>query len=125
MIKVIYCLCRRGDLSPEEFRRYWRDVHGPLVQRHKEALGIRRYVQSHTDHGPMTERLGGFRGTGVPFDGVAEIWYESLGALEAVGRSPEGRTASRELLEDEQRFLDLTGSCIWIGEEVEIIPGSD
>ena len=125
MIKVIYCLRRRSDLSPEEFRRYWREVHAPLVQRHQAALSIKRYVQCHTDHGPMTQRLGGFRGTGAPFDGVAEIWYASLDALEAVGRSPEGRAASRELLEDEQRFLDLAGSCIWIAEEVEVIPGSE
>jgi hypothetical protein len=37
----------------------------------------------------------------------------------------EGRTASRELLEDERRFVDLHASCIWVGEEVEMIAGAD
>ena len=123
MIKVIYCLRRRADLSPEAFQRHWRDIHAPLVLRHQAALGIKRYVQVRTDHGALTERLGAFRGSDVPFDGVAEIWYESRDALEAVGKTAEGRVASRELLEDERRFVDIPGSSIWVGDETEIIPG--
>ena len=121
MIKVIYCLRRRADLSPEAFQQHWRDIHAPLVQRHRAALGIKRYVQVRTDPGALTRRLGAFRGSGEPFDGVAEIWYESREALEAVGRTAEGRSASRDLLEDERRFVDIPGSSIWIGEETEII----
>jgi uncharacterized protein (TIGR02118 family) len=125
MIKVIYCLRRRADLSPEEFQRYWREIHGPLVRRHQAVLRIKRYVQTHTDHGTLTERLGAFRGSGPPFDGVAEIWYASREPVEEVGRTAEGRAASRELLEDERRFVDLHASCIWVGEEVEMIAGAD
>ena len=121
MIKVIFCLRRRDDLSVEEFQRYWREVHGPLVEQHREALRIARYVQVHTDHGRLTERLGGFRGAAEPFDGVAEIWYESREALSEIGKTPEGRAASQMLLEDEGKFVDLKRSCIWVGEEVEVI----
>jgi len=123
MIKVIFCLRRRMGMTVEEFQRYWREVHGPLVERHREALRIVRYVQVHTDHGSLTDRLGGFRGASEPFDGVAEIWYESREALSAIGKTPEGRAASQELLEDERQFVDLERSCIWVGEEVEVIPG--
>jgi len=125
MIKVVFCLRRRADLSPEEFQRYWREVHGPLVRQHQAALRIEKYVQIHTDRGPLTQRLGAFRGSGAPFDGVAEIWYESREALEAIGRTAEGRAASRELLEDERRFIDHHASCIWVGEDVEIIADAD
>ena len=121
MIKVVYCLRRRGDLTPEEFGRYWREIHAPLVLSHSQALGIRRYVQVHTDHGELTQRLAGVRGCGQPFDGVAEIWYESREALAAAGQTPEGRSALRALVEDERRFVDLAGSAIWIGDEVEIV----
>ena len=122
MIKVIFCLRRRADLTVEDFQRYWREVHGPLVERHRDALRIVRYVQVHTEHGKLTERLGGFRGAAQPFDGVAEIWYESREALSSIGKTEEGRAASQTLLEDERKFLDLERSCIWIGEEVEVIP---
>ena len=35
--------------------------------------------------------------------------------------SADGIAASRALLEDELRFIDLTRSSLWLGEEVEII----
>ena len=123
MIKVIFCLRRRADMTVEGFQRYWREEHGPLVEKHRKALRIARYVQVHTDHGRLTERLGGFRGAAEPFDGVAEIWYESREALSEIGKTPEGRAASQALLEDEAKFVDLKRSCIWVGEEVEVISG--
>ena len=48
MIKLVFALRRRGDLSRDEFQRYWREHHAPLVRSHAEVLGIRRYVQVHT-----------------------------------------------------------------------------
>lgn len=47
MLRLIYCLRRRSDLSPEVFRRYWLEEHGPRVRQRMGALGIRRYVQLH------------------------------------------------------------------------------
>ena len=31
MIKMIFCLRRRAELTREAFQAYWRDKHGPLV----------------------------------------------------------------------------------------------
>jgi hypothetical protein len=64
-----------------------------------------------------------FRSSPEPFDGIAEIWYADREALETLGRNPEARKASRELLEDERRFVDLTRSPIWVGVEKEIFSG--
>ena len=80
-----------------------------------------RYIQVHTDYGPFLEKLRAFRGSPEPYDGVAEIWYESREALETLGRDPAGRAASRLLYEDEQRFVDSVRSPIWFGEEYSII----
>lgn len=52
---------------------------------------------------------------------MAEIRYESREALSGIGKTPEGRAASQALLEDEGKFVDLECSCIWVGEEVEVI----
>jgi uncharacterized protein (TIGR02118 family) len=122
-MKVIYCLRRLPGLTPEEFRRYWLDVHGPLVRTHQQVLRIVRYVQVHTHYGPFLDKLRAFRGSPEPFDGVAEIWYESLEALETLGHDPAARAASRKLLEDERRFVDSARSPIWIGAEHTIIAG--
>ena len=121
MIKVVFCLRRSVSLSSQAFRSHWFDVHAPLVRKHRHVLGIQRYVQLHTDHGPMTERLRTFRGSPEPYDGIAEIWYENLETLENLGADPDARSASRELKEDEARFIDLARSPIWIASEREII----
>ena len=122
MIKVVFCLRRLASLSFTEFSQHWFNIHAPLVLQHREALRIARYVQLHTDHRPMTERLRGFRNSPEPYDGVAEIWYESRQALESLGDDPEARAASRALRDDERLFIDTARSPIWIAEEKNIIP---
>ncbi|GIW41815.1 MAG: hypothetical protein KatS3mg076_2392 [Candidatus Binatia bacterium] len=117
MVKLVFCLRRKGDLSREEFQRYWLEKHGPLVRRHAAALKIRRYVQSHTLDTPFDALLRESRGTAEGYDGVAEVWWESLGDLEAALGSAEGRAAGLELLEDEKRFIDLPRSAVWFVEE--------
>jgi uncharacterized protein (TIGR02118 family) len=124
MVKLTFCLKRQPHLSREEFQRYWLERHGPLVRELAGTLRVRRYVQTHTlDHAfNATVRRG--RGAPEEYDGVAELWWDSFEDLTAPGATPEGRQAGRRLLEDERRFIDLTRSPVWIGEEHEIVGGS-
>ena len=112
---------RKPSLTVEEFQKHWSSVHVSLVEKNQKTLRIVRYVQLYTDYGPMTDRLRRFRGTPAPFDGMAEIWYESLEALESLGDAPEAKRASRELRDDEVRFIDTARSPIWMGDEREVI----
>jgi uncharacterized protein (TIGR02118 family) len=121
MIKILFCLRRLPTLSAQEFQKYWYEVHAPLVRKHQQPLRIARYVQFHSDLGEITQKLTAFRDSPEPFDGVAEIWYESREALETLGKDPQARAASKELKEDEMRFIDTTKSPIWTGEERTII----
>lgn len=121
MIKIVFCLRRRADLSREEFQTYWRTTHAPLVQSHAGALGIRRYVQVHSIDDAISTAIAGPRQSPEPFDGVAELWLDSLDALIAAGSSDSGRAASRALLEDERRFIDLERSPLFLAEEHVII----
>jgi uncharacterized protein (TIGR02118 family) len=115
MIQLVFCLNRRPGLSREAFLARWHDVHGPLVREHAAALGIRRYVQVHTLPPGDYARLAASRGGPVAFDGVAELWFDSLEAMRAAAATPEGRRAGRILLDDEREFIDLRTSPIWIG----------
>ncbi len=121
MLKLAFCLRRLPGLSSADFRRYWHEVHGPLVRRHAAALRIRRYVQLHGLDDPLNEALRAGRGGPEGFDGVAELWWESRADLEAAMLSPEGQEAALRLLEDERRFIDLERSPLWIGEEKVVI----
>ena len=117
MIKMVFAARRLPNLSPEEFHRYWRETHGRLAQKKLPALRVKRYVQTHTIDTPFNDVLRESRGGGEPYDGVVEIWWDSVEELEAAFSTPEGVQASEELLEDEKRFIDLPRSSMWLAEE--------
>ena len=121
MVKLVFCLRRLPELSRAEFQRYWREKHGPLVRQHATTLRIRRYVQLHTREDALNDVLRASRGGPEPYDGIAELWWESRDDLEAATASPEGQRASLELLEDERRFIDLGRSPLWIADEHPVV----
>jgi uncharacterized protein (TIGR02118 family) len=123
MIKLVFCLKRLPHLSREAFLDYWLNTHGPLVRQHAAAMNVLRYVQHHNRDDPANELIRSVRGAPEPFDGVAELWWESKAAMEGAFSSPEGRAAGKALLEDEKKFIDLAQSPLWIGEENTIIGG--
>ena len=122
MIKLVFTLRRREGLTREEFQRYWREEHAPLVARHAETLHIRRYVQTHARESELDGLLASSRGSelGV-YDGVAELWWDSLDDLTAAYATDAGQAAGAALLEDEQRFIDLPRSPLWLGEEHVVV----
>ena len=121
MLKLTFCLHRLPHLGREEFQRYWRETHAPLVRRLAAVLRIRRYVQSHATGGPLDDALQASRGAAAGYDGVAELWWDSAEELAAATGSAEGRAASLELLEDERRFIDLARSTLFVVNEHEVI----
>ena len=122
MIKLVFMLRRREGMTREEFQRYWKEEHAELVKRHAELLRIRRYVQTHARDTDLDDALAGSRGSEPrQFDGVAELWWDSIDDLVQAATSPAGETAQHALLEDERRFIDLANSPIWLGEEIAVI----
>lgn len=122
MIKVTFALRRREDLSMEEFHAYWLERHAPLVRRHAQALGIRRYVQSHTVATVLDGPLRAARSLDPePFDGLAEIYFDSVQAVAGVLATEQGQVIGAELVADEREFVDLDRSLIWITEEDLIV----
>ena len=117
MIKLVYCLRKRADLSGEEFRLYWLEQHAPLVRRCAQAIRARRYVQSHTIAPELNEMFRQSRGLEPGYDGITEVWWDDLDALQAGMSTAEGQAAQRSLLEDESRFIDLRQSRAFITEE--------
>lgn len=120
MIKIVFCLRRKPGLSLNEFQTYWKNDHRDLVLANADVLGIRRYVQSHTQPSEFSDRMRQYRQTPEPFDGIAELWYESLDALEKISATNAARRASRTLRDDEETFIDLANSPMWIVEELEM-----
>lgn len=120
MIKLVFCCRRKQGMTREEFQTRWLDVHGPLVRKLREQLPtMKRYVQSHTLPDEANEGLRASRGTMAPYDGITEVWFESLEAMGGLG-GDEALAASQRLLEDEAEFLDFSRSSVFLTEEKEI-----
>jgi uncharacterized protein (TIGR02118 family) len=121
MIKLTFCLTRLPHLTRETFQDYWFKTHGPLVASVAQTLRIRRYVQLHSLAPEASQGLRASRAAPTEYDGVAELWFDSLDALIANGERAEAQAASALLLEDERRFIDHAKSPLWWGEEKPIV----
>jgi uncharacterized protein (TIGR02118 family) len=121
MIKLAFCLRRLPHLTLAQFQDHWLNRHAELVRGHAATLNIRRYVQLHTLEDRLNAGLRKSRGAPEPFDGVAALWFDSIQSMTAPGSTPEGKAANLALKEDEARFIDLSHSPLWIGEEHAIV----
>ncbi len=117
MIKLVYIVRKRDDVSAQDFHTYWLEKHGPLVRSVAKALRARRYVQSHTIAPEIGAQIAASRGMGAGYDGITEVWWDSMEELAAGSGSAEGREAGRRLIEDEAKFVDLKRSFIFLTEE--------
>ncbi len=107
MLKFVVVCHRRPDWSREEFRRYFREVHGPLAL---AIPGVRRYVQNFVEPEPRRD---------PPWDAVVEFWFEDRPAMEAAWRSEAGQRASA----DNARCMDLARTAWAVVEEVVVRAG--
>ena len=118
MIRLVYVLRRKENLSLAEFQTYWKEKHGPLVAKHSTTMKVRKYIQSHTLDDPANEAVRESRGAMEAYDGVADLWWDSEEALLASAESEEYQAAATELFEDEQNFIDFSRSCFYFTYEV-------
>lgn len=122
MLRITFCLKRLPNLTREEFLDYWLNHHAPLVKEHAAAMGIRKYVQSHSVSLSGAFPLAEVRGSaGLDFDGVAQLWWDDMRSFAAAGSTEAARVAGALLIEDEKKFIDLPNSPIFLSEDHEII----
>jgi uncharacterized protein (TIGR02118 family) len=113
VVKLISMFRRKPELSPEEFHRYWREVHGPLVASTKTGQHALRYEQNHR---PLEDYANA--GT-MGYDGVTEQWFASLDDFYASLREDDFPLVD----EDMKKFID-TSTLVWImTEDAEVIFG--
>lgn len=109
MIKLVYCIAKNPSLTDDEFFSYWRDVHGPIGAR---IPGVRRLVQSR-----RINLAGDLRDP--DFDGMVELWFDSVEALLAARQSREWKASTG----DEANFIDHTRVAYFVSEEHVVIEG--
>jgi uncharacterized protein (TIGR02118 family) len=108
MVKLVEFVTRKPEMDVEAFQEYWRTIHGPLGAK---IPMIRRYVQCHT-------RLSAYRaGRQPPYDGVAEVWFDSTDAM----RQSEKTLEYAAVRADEPNFIDGSKLRFIITKEYEML----
>ena len=109
MYKHIALLVRQEGMTHEEFVDYWQDNHTPIA---REIEGVLRYNTVLPSDPENAE-----------FDGVAELYFESLSDLYAALGSEGSRDydpakgKAREAREDVDNFLAIDERPRFIGQE--------
>lgn len=124
MIKINYLMRRKPHLSLEEFQFYWSEKHPKAAPEDAfSTLGIKRYVQVlplETDARNLV--IGPRTGLAEPFDGIAELWVESMEALERDWSTEKAKEYIEIFFKDEQNFIDWTRSTILVSKEYIVMP---
>ena len=117
MIKLVYCLRKKADVSQEEFHRYWREQHAPLVTSVAEHSRCIKYIQSHTLDTSLNDMFVESRGLAPAYDGITECWWESEEDLISATKTEDGRRVFQLMLDDESQFIDFNESRVFITRE--------
>jgi uncharacterized protein (TIGR02118 family) len=113
MIKLTICAVRKPGLTHAEFDHYWRHEHAPLIRSVTEFnRHVRRYVQCHRIE------VGDAFGSDGGWDGIAELWFDDVGAMQRAFSEPRYLELVRP---DELKFVDLERCVSYVSEELEVI----
>jgi len=116
MIRLVHLLKRNPDMPLDEFNRWLRDEHAPLVAYHQANLGILRYVQTHRNEStlPLEQQTSEARG-GIqpPYDALAEIWWDSEEDIDNILSS----SAYKEILGHQRLGIYQQQSPLWLAHE--------
>lgn len=96
MVKAVFFLHKRTDMTTEEFRSYWRDVHGRIALK---IPGLKKYVQNYTNQeaSPLSD-------SNDQPDGIAELWFDSIESLQQAQTTPEWQASA----DDAPNLFDMS-----------------
>ena len=124
MIRISYLMRRLPHLSLEEFQSYWSEKHPQAAPEDAfSTLGVKRYVQVlplETDARNLV--IGPRTGLVDAFDVIAELWVESLKAIEVDWSTEKAKEYLEIFFKDEQNFIDWTRSTILVSNENIVMP---
>jgi uncharacterized protein (TIGR02118 family) len=90
MVKLVGLIRKRSDLTTEQFRAHWLEVHAPLA---RQFPGLRRYSVNFIDREATPNAV---------YDGFSELWFDSEDALNAALGSPIAEAIAADI----PRFMD-------------------
>jgi uncharacterized protein (TIGR02118 family) len=86
-VKLIALLKAKPGMGRAAFEKRWVEQHAPMVLKFKHLKGYRINV-AIDEYQELTGEL--------PYDGTAELWWDSLEDMHADFASPEGKAAGAD-----------------------------
>ncbi len=114
MIRLVYCINRREDVSLEDFRSFWSDRRFSELYREYSCLfRTSRIKKNLVLKVPMNLAISERQGMRKPYDGIIEIWWESAKELIAINETDQARELIRKIAEYEDQFVHKAHSTIF------------
>ncbi len=98
MIKRFVILRKKSEMTVDEFRNYWKNVHGPMIAK---IPGLKKYIQYHV-HSEISDK------DDLPIDGIAELWFDSKEAQKKAYHSKEYQA----VVEDEPNLFYMNSAHV-------------
>jgi uncharacterized protein (TIGR02118 family) len=114
-VKRMSTLRKRPDISMGEFQREWFNAHSYLVKRIPGLLGYRQNLVIDRQKNRLADADDGI---GLGIDGIVELWFEDVDAIERGFRSDRGRTTMMHA----QEFISEIST--FMVDPIEVIPES-
>ncbi len=112
-LKTLSLIKRKPELSAEQFRRHWRDIHAPMA---REVPKLRGFALSEIVEEQFRPDIQPFAMDG-PLDGFAESWWDSREARVEMVASDQGKA----WFADGAKFIGAVRSIL-LSERVVIQP---
>ena len=113
-VKLVVLMRRRPGMTRQEFIDYHRDSHANTFMADPTISRLcRGYVLSH----PVVSGVDGLDDS--PFDGVAEVWFDTVDDLREAFSS---ETYLANVRPDELTFIDVEHSVDFVTEERDLRP---
>ena len=121
MVKIIFLLKRKPDMSPEDFQDHYENIHVNLAHKYIGHL-LKGYKRNYP-------RMAYLNPTDVPpgvepkpvqfgYDCITEMLVENEAALMEVNRIFADPDINAVLIEDELKFLDRPANLMVICDEI-------
>ena len=119
MVKISYLMRRKPGMTRKQFLDYWSNQHPAAGGEGSfEALGVKKYIQTHTLDLPVRKDVVKPRTGLVPeFDGIAELWVEQE-FLEKEWPTKKVQDLIAKFYADELNFVDWSRSTILLSREL-------
>jgi uncharacterized protein (TIGR02118 family) len=108
VVQLVALLPRKQGMSSEDFHRYWREQHGPLV-----VAELGRHLQGYEQH----HRLASDYGHDGDWDGMAVQRFASADAFQAFMADP---AFGEKVVPDQEAFIDMARVVWFLSDPPEV-----